>query len=179
MSRSSLPPLFSALAAQAFGILMVVTAVRPSGPIGLAALGLSALALLAGLFVRQAAPAAVVVSIAAMGLADPTPVFAAVSGLSAAAYLLLRYAESDGGPGSDAVTLTVPTAVGLVGFTLAALAASAIGTQLAWVPLLAPLIAMAILILVALPLWADERTGALLADEHTAAAPAPAPEPPA
>jgi hypothetical protein len=169
MSRQPIPPLFSSLAAQAFGILMVITAVRPSGPIGLAALGLSAATLLAGLFVRQAAAAAVCVSIAAMALADPTPVFAAVSGLSAAAYLLLRYSGSDGGPGSDVVTLTVPTAVGLVGFTAAGLAASVTGPQLPWVPFLAPLIAMAILIVVALPLWADERTGAL-------PAPAPAPE---
>lgn len=169
MNRPPIPPVLSSLGAQAFGILMVITAVRPSGPIGLAALGLSAVTLLAGLFIRQAAPAAVVVSVGAMALADPTPVFAAVSGLSAAAYLLLRYAVSDGGPGSDAVTLTVPTAIGLIGFTAAGLAASVIGPQLAWVPLLAPLIAMAILILVALPLWADERTGAL-------PAPAPAPE---
>ena len=172
MTRQPIPLLFSSLVGQAFGILMVVTAVRPAGAIGLALLGLSTAALLAGLLLRQAAAVAVLVSIAAMALADPTPLFAAVSGLSAAAYLVLRYAASDGEPGSDAVTLTVPTVAGLVGFTMAALAASLVGLQMAWVRLLAPLIAMAILVVVVLPLWADERTGVLPAQP-------PGPQPPA
>lgn len=163
MSRGPILLLFSS----AFGILMVVTAVRPAGPIGLAALGLSTAALVAGLFVRQAAAAAVLVSVAAMAVADPTPLFAAVSGLSAAVYLVLRYGVSPGGSGlaadagGDAVTLTVPTVLGLVGFTVAGLAASLVGLHLAWVPLLAPLIAVTILVVAAMPLWADDRTGAL------------------
>ena len=40
MTRQPIPLLFSSLVGQAFGILMVVTAVRPAGAIGLALLGL-------------------------------------------------------------------------------------------------------------------------------------------
>ena len=169
MTRQSALLLFSS----AFGILMVVTAVRPAGPMHLAVLGLSTAALLAGLFVRQAAAAAVLICVAAMAVADPTPLFAALSGLSAAVYLVLRYAVSSGvrgftgarGSASDAVTMTMPTVVGMVGFTLVGLTASLLDLELAWVPLLAPLIAVTILVVVALPLWADERTGYLPAAE--------------
>ena len=142
-----------AVFAQAFGILMVLTAARPAGLIGIVVLALSAVALLAGLFYRRAATVAVLLSIGAMALADPSPFFAAVSGLSAAAYLVLRYADD-----SDAVAVTMPTAVGLLGFTAAGLAATAVDIQVKWVPLLAPGVVVAILILVAMPMWSDERT---------------------
>ena len=142
-----------AVFAQAFGILMVLTAARPAGLIGIVVLALSAAALLAGLFYRRAATVAVLLSIGAMALADPSPFFAAVSGLSAAAYLVLRYADD-----SDAVAVTMPTAVGLLGFTAAGLAATAVDIQVKWVPLLAPGVVVAILILVAMPMWSDERT---------------------
>ena len=142
-----------AVFAQAFGILMVLTAARPAGLIGIVVLALSAAALLAGLFYRRAATVAVLLSIGAMALADPSPFFAAVSGLSAAAYLVVRYADD-----SDAVAVTMPTAVGLLGFTAAGLAATAVDIQVKWVPLLAPGVVVAILILVAMPMWSDERT---------------------
>ena len=119
-----------AVFAQAFGILMVLTAARPAGLIGIVVLALSAAALLAGLFYRRAATVAVLLSIGAMALADPSPFFAAVSGLSAAAYLVLRYADD-----SDAVAVTMPTAVGLLGFTAAGLAATAVDIPVKWVPL--------------------------------------------
>lgn len=169
MNRQFSPMLMSS----AFGILMVITAARPTGAFGLVALGVSAAALVAGVFFRPAATVAVLASIAAMALSDPAPLFAAVSGIAAAVYLVIRYAVPDGGPGRDADTtavptvmtvplvMTMPTVIGLVGFTFAGLAASLIGVRLAWVPLVAPMIAVAILVVVALPLWADDRTGAL------------------
>lgn len=144
MNRRFAALLFSS----AFGVLMVAAAARPSGVWGLAALALAVAALVAGLFVRPAAVAAVLLTIAGMALGDPVPLLAAVSGLSAAAYLITRYAD-------DAGTLTVPTVLGMVGFTVAGAAAGAVSLQLTWVPLVAPAIMTGILIMVAVPLVAE------------------------
>lgn len=136
----------------ALGVLMVAAAAGPAGPLGLAAVGLAGAAVLAGLFVRPAAVVAVLLAIAAMALGDPEPLLAAVSGLSATGYLLTRYAD-------DAVTLTVPTVLGMVGFTVAGALASAVSLQVTWAPLVAPAVLAAILILVAAPLVAELFTG--------------------
>ena len=140
----------------AFGMLMVVTAAATAGPMVLAVLGLALVAVAVGVLDRRAATAAVLLSIAGLALSDPPAVFAAVSGMSAAAYLLTRHAV-----GSAAVTLTVPTVAGLVGFTVAGLAATAVAVPVSWIPLLAPAIMAGVLIVVALPLLADDRTGAI------------------
>lgn len=142
--------------APAFGLLMVVTAGATGGPVVLAVLGLALVAVAVSLFDPRAAMAAVLLSILALALSDPAPVFAAVSGMSAAAYLLTRYAAVSG-----AVTLTVPAVAGLIGFTVGGLAATAVAVPVDWIPLLAPAIIAAVLIVVAVPLLADERTGAL------------------
>lgn len=150
---------------QAFGILMVLTAARPAGPIGVALLAVSAVALFAGLFARRASVGAVLLVIAGMAMAAPSPFFAAVSGLSAAAYLVLRYADD-----SDAVAFTLPTVVGLLGFTAAGVAATAVSLELTWIPLVAPAVVVVILILIAAPLWGDEQTGAISAPTDSDAA---------
>lgn len=144
----------------AFGVLMVVAATGPAGAWALASSAAALAALLAGLFFRPAAVAAVLFTIAGIVLGDPVPVLAAVSGLSAAAYLISRYAE-------DAVTLTVPTVLGMVGFTVLGATAGAVSVRMTWLPLVAPAIMAAILILVVLPLVSEVFT-----------APAPDPEPP-
>lgn len=153
MNRTSAAPLFSA----AFGVLMVAAAARPAGSWGLALLVLTAGALLAAVFVRPAAVLAVLLTVAGMALAEPIPLLAAVSGLAAAAYLVSRFAD-------DAATLTVPTVLGMVGFTLAGAAAAAVPVQITWVPLVTPLIMVGILILVAAPLVTDVMSGP--ASEH-------------
>ena len=146
-----------------FGLLMVVTAGATGGPVALAVLGLALAAVAVGVLDRRAAMAAVLLSVAALALSEPDPLFAAVSGMSAATYLLARHAV-----GSDAVMLTVPTVSGLIGFTLAGLAATAVALPVNWIPLLAPVIVAAVLIVVALPLLADEHTGAIRGptDDH-------------
>ena len=147
----------------ACGLLMVGTAGATGGPVVLAVLGLAVAAVAVGVLDRRAAMAAVLLSITALALSEPDPVFAAVSGMSAATYLLARHAV-----GSDAVMLTVPTVAGLIGFTLAGLAATAVALPVNWIPLLAPVIVAAVLIVVALPLLADEHTGAIRGptDDH-------------
>jgi hypothetical protein len=148
MNRRPAALLFSS----AFGVLMVAAAARPAGLWGLAASAVAVAAVVAGLFVRPASVVAVLVTIAAVAVADPAPVLAAVAGLSAAAYLITRYAD-------DAVTLTVPTVLGMVGFSVAGAAAFAVPVRLTWVPLAAPAIMAAILILVAVPLAAEVFAG--------------------
>ena len=140
------------LIAPAFGLLMVVTAGATGGPVVLAVLGLAVIAVGVGLADSRAAAAAVLLSIIALALADPSPLFTAVSGMSAAAYLATRH-------GGGAVTMTVPTVAGLIGFTAAGLAATALALPVDWIPLLAPLIIAAILVVVARPLLGDDRTG--------------------
>ena len=142
--------------AAAFGLLMVVTAGGTGGPVVLAALGLAVVAVAVSLVDPRAATVAVLLSIIALALSDPAPLFAAASGLSAATYLVTRHAIGSGTP-----MLTVPTVAGLLGFTAVGLAATAVALPVNWIPLLAPVLMAAVLIVVAIPLLADERTGTL------------------
>jgi len=135
------------LLSPAFGIVMVLTAGLDASRWVLAVLAAALAAVAAGLVDRRAAVAAVLLTIAGLAVGAPAPVFAAVSGLAAASYLLTGYAADSG-----AHTLTVPTVVGLLGFTAAGLAATSITTSITWVPLLAPVVMSAVLIVVAIPL---------------------------
>ena len=119
----------------------------------LATLAAAAASVAAGLFDRRVAVAGVLLTVVALALGAPTPLFAAVSGLAAATYLLTGYADVTG-----ANTLTVPTVAGLIGFTLAGLAATAITTKVSWVPLLAPAVMTAVLVVLAIPLLGSNRT---------------------
>lgn len=130
-----------------FGALMVAAA-QPTGRWAVAASAAALVALLAGLFIRPAAVVAVLLTIGGIALSDPVPVLAVVSGVSAAAYLVSRYADA-------AVMLTIPTVLGMLGFAAVGLAATAISVRLTWAPLLAPAIMAAILIAVALPLFTE------------------------
>lgn len=131
----------------AFGALMAAAAVTPSGPWALAAPALAAAAVLVGVFARPAAVVAVLLTIAGVAIGDPEPLFAAVSGLAATAYLLTRH-------GGRAVTVTTPTVLGMLGFAGVGAAATLVSARLAWAPLVAPMIVAAILAVVAAPLIA-------------------------
>jgi len=116
-----------------FGLLMVaVAAVHAHGTAVVAAV-LALVAVGAGLLVRAAATGAVLLSVVVLAVSDSPPLVAALSGLSATAYLLLRHAV-----GTGVVTMTRPTLVAMLGFTIAGLAATAVRLDLPWLPLLAP-----------------------------------------
>ena len=66
-------------------------------------------------------------------------------GLSATAYLVIRYATPDVA-GIGVATMTGPTVIGMVGCTLAAVTAALVPWRLAWVPLLAPLLVVGIVV---------------------------------
>ncbi|WP_231983649.1 hypothetical protein [Mycobacterium sp. E2733] len=105
-------------------------------------------AVLAGTAFRPAATLAVLLSVLTITLSDPPLVFVALSGLSAAAYLVCRHAV---GGSAGAVLGSWPTAVGAVGFTFAGLVATSFPLQLPWLPLAAPLAALAVYVLAARP----------------------------
>jgi hypothetical protein len=137
----------------AFGFLMAAAAaVQADGPAFVAATSASA-AVLAGLVLRPAAPLAVIFTVAALALSDPAASLAALSGLCAAAYLVLRYS------GGGAVTATPPTVVAAVAFAGAGLMATSVPLHVRWLPLLAPVAVLVIYALVARPFSGDRGRG--------------------
>lgn len=133
-----------------FGILMVLSAAVTGSALVLGLLGLALVAVGVALADRRAATVAVLLTVVALALSDPAPMFAAASGLSAAVYLVTRE-----------TALTVPTVAGLIGFTAAGVAATAMALPVSWIPLLAPAVIAGVLIVAARPLLGDDSTGDL------------------
>lgn len=131
-----------------FGLLMVGLAVVGSHGPAVVAGALSAITVGAGLAFRRAATLAVLLSVITIALSDPSPVFAAWSGLCAAAYLVCRHAAA---APVGAVIWSWPTVVAAVGFTSAGLVATSFPLQLPWLPLAAPLAVLAIYVFAARP----------------------------
>jgi hypothetical protein len=128
-----------------FGVLMAAAAAVDAGGPGLIAAAAAGVAVLAGLYVRAAATAAALAAVCAIALSEPQPLLAALSGLSAAAYLVLRYA-----------TMTRPTVIGIVGFAALGVVATAAPAGLSWLPLLAPVAAVVLFLVLTGPFARDE-----------------------
>ena len=135
----------------AFGLVMVAAAALESGGVALAVCGAGAVAVLLGNVFRVLATFAVLAVTAAIVIGDVTPMLAALCGLSAAAYLVLRHTAN----------ATVPTVIGALGFSVVGLAAVALPLQLPWVPLAAPLAVLALVVLASRPFWATDARGRL------------------
>ncbi len=125
----------------AFGLLMVAAAAINADRAAVVTAAVAVGAVLVGLRYRSAATLSVLLVVAVIVLSDPLGLYAALSGLSAAAYLVLRHAASLG-----VVTTTVPTVLGMVGFTLVGVVATAVPATLPWLPLVAPVAAVAIFV---------------------------------
>jgi hypothetical protein len=131
-----------------FGLLMVgLAAVGAHGPEFVAAAA-ALIAVAVGVVFRPAATLAVLLSVATIVVSDPSLVFAAWSGLCAAAYLICRHAV---GTPPGAVMWSWPTVIGAVGFTSAGLVATSFPLQLPWLPLAAPLAVLAMYVLATRP----------------------------
>jgi hypothetical protein len=130
----------------AFGFLMVFAASMDADRAAAVALGGAVVAVLVGLRYRTAATVSVLLVVAAIVLSNPPPLFAALSGLSAAAYLVLRHAAALG-----VVTTTRPTVIGVIGFMLVGIAATSVPLRVPWLPLVAPPVAVVIFVLTTLP----------------------------
>lgn len=132
----------------ACGFLMVeAVGIGSHGAVLVAAVS-ALVAVVAGILFRQVATLAVLLTIVVITLSDPAAILAAVSGLSAAIYLVLRHA---GGSGAGLDGVSGPTLVGAVGFAFAGVVATAFPLQLPWLPLLAPLAAFAVYLLATRP----------------------------
>jgi hypothetical protein len=137
---------------------LAISTVLGATMVGLAAVGshgpallLVAAALIAvgvGAAVEGAATLAVLLAVTTIVASDTSLVFAAWSGLCAAAYLVCRHAV---GTPTGAALWSWPTAIGAVGFTSAGLVATSFPLQLPWLPLAAPLGVLAIYVLATRP----------------------------
>jgi hypothetical protein len=136
----------------AFGLLMVTAAAVHTDRAGVVAIGVAVVALLAGLRYRGAATLSVLSVIAAIVLSVPPPLFAALSGLSAAAYLVIRHAA-----GAGVVTTTRPTVIAMVTFTLIGIGATSVPLHLPWLPLVAPPAVVVMFLLAAWPFLRAQR----------------------
>jgi hypothetical protein len=137
----------------ACGVLMVAAVgIGSHGPTRVAATSAVVAVALAVLF-RPVATLAVLLTVVAVALSGPPATVAAVSGLSAAAYLVLRHAAGTGA-GLDLVSSA--TMVAAVAFTLVGLVATAFPLRLPWLPLMAPLAVFAVYLLATRPYLRDD-----------------------
>lgn len=132
----------------AFGLLMVAAAAVGAHGAALVAVVLAVAAVMGGTIFRPVAGLAVLLTVVVIALTAPSYVVVALSGLSATAYLLLRYATR---PGTAAMILTPPTMIAALGFTFVGLVATSFPMQLPWLPVLAPLAVFAIYVLATRP----------------------------
>jgi hypothetical protein len=147
-SRPQLAASMLATLSAAFGFLMAgAVAIGSHGPVLIAAAA-ALVAVVTGILFRQVATLAVLLTVVVIALSDPAATLAAVSGLSAAIYLVLRHAAGSGA-GLDGVSGA--TLVSAVGFAFAGLVATAFPLQLPWLPLLAPLAAFVVYLLATRP----------------------------
>jgi hypothetical protein len=129
----------------AFGLVMVAAAAFQADDAALVAAGLAALAVLAGAAFRPAATLAVLLAATVLVLDEAPAMLAALSGLCAACYLVLRHTAA----------ITSPSVIGAVGFSAVALAAVSVPMELPWVPLVAPLAVLTLVVFATRPFWAD------------------------
>lgn len=130
-----------------FGFLMAAAVAIPAEGPALVAAALTAGGVLAGLYFRPAAGVAVLAAAAGLTFSDPAPAYAALAGLSATAYLVIRHAADIPG----VVTTTGPSMIAAIGFSVAVLAAALVPVSVRWLPLLVPLAVAVLYVLVVHP----------------------------
>jgi hypothetical protein len=138
------------LLSTAFGLVMIAAAgLQTSGPALVLAM-LAAASVLAGIMLRVASTVAVLVAAAALVVSDAPPMPAALAGLSAACYLVLRYTE---GGSTRVVGASAPALIAALGFSFVGVLAASFPFELPWLPLLAPLAVFGIYVLATRPFY--------------------------
>lgn len=132
----------------AFGVLMVGAAAHRGGAAALLAGGTALIAVLLAGWLRPAATVAVLLTVVTVVFADPAPMYAALAGLAATAYLVLRH-------GADGAT--APTMFAAVGFAAIATLALVVPLRVPWLPLAAPLVLLAGYLLALKPFLTSSR----------------------
>ena len=144
------------LLSTAFGLVMVAAAgFQTAGNAFLAAI-VALVAVLGGIVFRVAATLAVLLAAAAIVFADAPPMLAALAGLSAACYLVLRHIE---GGSASAIGASAPAMLAALGFTFVGVLAASFPFELPWLPLLAPLAVFGIYVLATRPFYKEGRGG--------------------
>lgn len=135
----------------AFGLLMVAATAIAAEGISLVVAALGVVAVVLGIRIAAAATVAVLLGVVTVVLADAPAMAAALAGLAAAAYLLLRHART------VEAAVEMPTVVGVLGLSAVGLAATAIPVSVPWLPLIAPVAVLACYVLVVQPLLTSRR----------------------
>jgi hypothetical protein len=138
------------LMSTAFGLVMSAAAGLQTAGVALVLAMSAAAVVLVGVGLRVAATPAVLLAAAAIVVSEAPPFVAALAGLSAACYLVLRYTE-DGRSGS--IGATSPAMLAALGFSFVGVLAASVPFELPWLPLLAPLAVFAIYVLVTRPFY--------------------------
>jgi hypothetical protein len=138
------------LLSAAFGLVMVAAAgFQTTGPALVLAM-LATAAVVAGIPIRIASTAAVLFAAAAIVVSDAPPMLAALAGLSAACYLVLRFTE---GASTRVLGASTPAMLAALGFTFVGVLAASFPFELPWLPLLAPLAVFGIYVLATRPFY--------------------------
>jgi hypothetical protein len=108
------------------------------------------LMMVVGIRLRIAATMAVLSAAGALVVSDAPPMLAALAGLSAACYLVLRYTE---GGSTRVLGASAPAMLAALGFTFVGVLAASFPFELPWLPLLAPPAVFAIYVLATRPYY--------------------------
>ena len=138
------------LLSTAFGLVMVAAAGFQTDWPARVLVMLAAAAVLAGIVCRGAATVAVLLAAAAIVVSDAPPMLAALAGLSAACYLVLRYTEV---ASTRVMGASAPAMLAALGFTFVGVLAASFPFELPWLPLLAPLAVLGIYVLATRPFY--------------------------
>ena len=133
-----------------FGLVMLAASGFQTGGSALVLAMLAAAAVLAGIAFRVAATAAVLLAAAAIVVADAPPMLAALAGLSAACYLVLRYTE---GGSIRVIGASASAMLAALGFAFVGVLAASFPFELPWLPMLAPLAVLGIYVLATRPFY--------------------------
>ncbi|MEE9243053.1 MAG: hypothetical protein V3U55_03210 [Mycobacterium sp.] len=128
-----------------FGVLMVGAAGHRASQPALILTAAALAAVLVARWLRPVATVAVLLTVFTVVLADPAPMYTALAGLAATAYLVLRH---------GAGRATGPTMLAAVGFAAVVTLAMAVPVQVPWLPLAAPLVLLAAYLLALRPFLA-------------------------
>jgi hypothetical protein len=138
------------LLSAAFGLMMMAAAgFQTAGP-ALALAMLGAAMVVVGIPFRSAATPAVLSAAAALVVSDAPPMLAALAGLSAACYLVLRYTEGDS---TRVLGASAPAMLAALGLSFVGVFAASFPFELPWLPLLAPAAVFAIYVLATRPFY--------------------------
>lgn len=142
--------------ATASGLAMIAACLPHAPSATLACAVAAAVLVVAGLWIRQCAVPAVMVTGAALLAGYPTPALAAVSGLAGCIYLLATYGIGFPAP---VFTLTRPTLIGAGAFALIGATAASIPAEVRWLPVLAPIAVVLLGAVVLVPYAGSVRSG--------------------